>query len=388
MNKPDIYLNDWLAIHPYTSVQPSDSYFVKLADRLYKACALGRLPKPCRKSVCLYVAAYLEDVISGLGLWNAFIEGHRRLYGRPLPFYDLAPDYETGCVNAEDVRFIIWNAWQKMADGPYIDPLSEEIRVQADAFYRMLDEVYEDAPDNPLLEGFFSGFGTLKEADMKLTWLFGHTYLTEPSMRPYISQVAPSDRMIMPTGPLALFLHEWTDLLAGEGSAAWKRVDGLYWQKPETPVPVRERNAEMFRRFMEGTGGRHIVYLDGYAELRRFLTEVLKWPDDDDHTLPQMKLHRNFVLMSDKEKGILLAKDVCGCIADPENPLYNKVEAERNAFRLLTEETLCPPDLLAHCIARGFLPDAEFPGAGRKEVVAANADFIARHSLLYYYRGD
>lgn len=32
MNKLQIYTNDWLKIHPYTAVQPSDSYFVILED--------------------------------------------------------------------------------------------------------------------------------------------------------------------------------------------------------------------------------------------------------------------------------------------------------------------------------------------------------------------
>ena len=31
---------------------------------------------------------------------------------------------------------------------------------------------------------------------------------------------------------------------------------------------------------------------------------------------------------------------------------------------------------------------AELPEVGEKMLVKLNADFIARHSLLYYYRGD
>ena len=137
-----------------------------------------------------------------------------------------------------------------------------------------------------------------------------------------------------------------------------------------------------------GTNGKRIVYLNGYGELRRFLVEVLKWTDDDNHTLPQMKPFRNFVLMTEPEKGILLAKDVCECIADPDNPMYAPDAAAKNAFRLLTEETLCPPDLLLHCLEHHLLPDAVFPDGESRTTVQENADFIARHALLYYYRGD
>ena len=129
-------------------------------------------------------------------------------------------------------------------------------------------------------------------------------------------------------------------------------------------------------------------YLNGYDSLKRFLVEILQWPDDENHTLPQMKSCRNFVLMVDEQKGLLLAKDVCEYIADTENPYYDQEEASQNAFRMLTEEMLCPPDLLHYCIEKNLLPDAELPEVGEKMLVKLNADFIARHSLLYYYRGD
>ena len=83
-----------------------------------------------------------------------------------------------------------------------------------------------------------------------------------------------------------------------------------------------------------------------------------------------------------------MAKDICEYIADPDNRLYDYRKAQKEAFRLLTEETLCPPDLLTYCIRNGYLPDASFPDGSGRELVQANADFVARHALLYYYRGD
>lgn len=43
MKKNVIYLNDWLAIHPYTTVCSSDTFFVELANKLYAACQLEEL---------------------------------------------------------------------------------------------------------------------------------------------------------------------------------------------------------------------------------------------------------------------------------------------------------------------------------------------------------
>ena len=52
-------------------------------------------------------------------------------------------------------------------------------------------------------------------------------------MLPYIERVAPDDRFIIPTGPLALFLHEWIELLAGKQAACWKSFPRLYQEEKE-----------------------------------------------------------------------------------------------------------------------------------------------------------
>jgi hypothetical protein len=43
---------------------------------------------------------------------------------------------------------------------------------------------------------------------------------------------------------------------------------------------------------------------------------------------------------------------------------------------------------MEYVINNHYIPDAQFPEFGERELVQKNADFIARHSLLYYYRGD
>lgn len=387
MNRNRIYANDWIHIHPYRQQQPSDSYFIDLANQLLQTGNPTGIPEAVHRKLCLYVSAYLEDIISGLGLWDSFIGKHRQLYGKELPFYPLTESYIPGEPNEEDVCFIIWNTWQKAHyEHPYIDPDDRRIKEQAQLFYNILDKAYEEAPENVFLDKYFDSFKDTEEAIHKLDWLFGHTYLTEPAMLPYIGQMEPKDKFIIPTGPLALFLHEWIGLLSGNGE--WKNVPDLYTPEPVLPENVRTSHGQLYRNFTEGTDGNRIVYLNGYEELHRFLVDVLKWPDDEGHTLPQMKAHRNFVLMTEPEKGILLAKDICELIADPRNPMYDRQTAEKQAFRLLTEETLCPPDLLTYCIENNYIPDAAIPGSGQKETVQQNADFIARHSLLYYYRGD
>ena len=382
-----IFPKEWMEIHPYTTINQTDLYFTSLANELYKQDFPSDLPEPYRRKICLYTAAYLEDTISELGLWSSFRRKHKELYGTALPFWPTEKDYIEDEINETDLRFIIWNTWEKACyPHPYINPNNEQIKKLAHSFYHMLSSVYETAPENEKLKGYFTGFNTETEAEHKLSWLFGHTYLTEPAIAPYIKNLAPQHRFIVPTGPLALFLYEWIEILSNNPS--WQTIKNLF-PGPETLLEdMKKHHAEIYRKFMEGTGGKNIVYLNGYESLHRFLTEILEWPDDDDHMLPQLKTHKNFILMVNPEKGILLAKDICAHIADKNNPLYNREEAKKHAFRLLTEETLCPPDLLTYCITNKLLPDAMLPGGEEQALVSQNADFIARHSLLSFYRGD
>ena len=384
MKKQTIFNNDWLSIHPYKAVQPSDKAYVAVANELYDAYMLEGLPDHYRKRMALYLAAYLEDVKSNLGLWNGFTSANLMLYGKLLPFYETGAAYDPYSINREDVRFIVWNTWQKAHyRHEYISPYDSAIEAQTDRFFAILTAAYDKVEENESLNSYFE---STDRADEKMQWLFAHTYLTEPYMHVYIDSVKPEDIYYIPTGPLALFLYEWIDFIALTDE--WTKVKKLCFEEPELTPDMKKRNAEIYRNFTRANDGRNIVYLDGYDSLRRFLVDGLHWPDDENHTLPQMKEFRNFVLMCNKEKGMLLAKDICECIADPNNPIYNKEKAKETAFTLLTQEMTCPPDLLKHCLDHNLLPDAVLPGTTDHQTIANDGDFIARHALGYYYTGD
>ena len=105
-----------------------------------------------RKKVCLYIAAYIEDQVSGLGLWQSFIKEHTRLYNTALPFYSINNSYDPKDVNEEDIRFIIWNAWEKaMFEHPYTNPNNNSIIEQARTFFPLVVQTYEEAPENPII---------------------------------------------------------------------------------------------------------------------------------------------------------------------------------------------------------------------------------------------
>ena len=385
MKKNVLYMNDWHAIHPYKNQQPSDSFFIQLANDLYHNISIQPITERTRRKMSLYAAAYLEDLVSDLGLWNAFIEKNQELFQTPLPFYTTDANYIKGEVNEEDIRFILWNTCQKEPHRKgYVSPMDKEISVTAKSFYTILEQAYEVAPENVSLQRYFKSYKEEEEANHKLNWLFRHTYLTEPSVQIY--DIKGEDIFTIPCGPIALYLYEWMQALHAGGE--WNLVDSLFPMQLTENADMLKRNEQNYQLFTEGNHGECIVYLQGYEALHRFLTQVLKWPDDENHTLPQMKPFRNFILLINREKGMLLAHDICEYIHDPLNPYYDKEKAQANAFALLTQEGLCPADLLLYLIENNYLDDAQIPGIGQAELVHQNADFIARHSLLFYYRGD
>lgn len=55
----------------------------------------------------VFLTSYLEDLVSGLGIWNAFIKENKKRTGRELPFVDLE-EYYTEEINPQDVAFLLW----------------------------------------------------------------------------------------------------------------------------------------------------------------------------------------------------------------------------------------------------------------------------------------
>lgn len=390
MHNSEIQPKEWHAIHPCK--HNTDTYYIQLANQLYASVHNKTKIKPqVRRSFCLYAAAYLEDLRSDLQLWSTFRQEHQQLYNTPLPFYNLPSDYQPQHVNEDDLRFLLWNTWQKsLQHNPstahtFLNPFHEDLLSEAHSVCQLLEQAYAEAPCNDDLTRYFRHIDTLDEADTKLNWLLGHTYLTEPAMQPYIQQIEPTDRFIIPTGPLALFLYEWLEALHCD--ASWRAVDGLYLEEPQLPDLQKLKNAQLYETFLEATGGNDITFLADYPQLRKFLVDGLHWPNDTNHTLPQLAHSRDFVLMVNREKGMLLAKDIARNFHTPLNPLYSQSHAQQHSYQLLSQETLCPPDLLTRSIREGWLTDLSQPGVSPQHLTA-NADFIARCLLLYYYRGD
>ena len=77
MKNIKIFPKDWLQLHPYKQSTPVDSYYTGIANRIYDIMEKTELVNSFEgeetKQICIRMAAYFEDVISGMGLWRAFL---------------------------------------------------------------------------------------------------------------------------------------------------------------------------------------------------------------------------------------------------------------------------------------------------------------------------
>lgn len=380
----------------------TDRYYLDLSNRLVEIAREKKLfpdyPEKVIERASMTVIGYYQDVICDAGIWRSFITECRRLYGYTVPFYDDGEDYMDFELNRMDVRFMTWYALaMNYEERRELYPHDAELLKGADAWWEELDRVYDESPlpeDYRLTHELEIHAEEDSEAIMRLgNWLFMHCYLMTPAYALTLSEIASGfdlskeDDLIRfrermeesmsedPTGPLALYLREWLYLII-EGKMPKVKA-------PKEPKPEHK----YYTSFVKATGGEEIKFFSSYEELNSFFIDALGWMPGEEH-LPQMKGEHDFILLVNRERGMLLAKNIARCIKAPDNSLYDKEYARVHAIELLTVRGCCPADLLHYVCDRHWLPDAVFPGSDDHELVERNNDFIARCYLQQYYRGD
>ncbi len=388
----------------------TDPFYLDIANRLLTGKetqnALNRWPEAVIRAAVLVAVGYFQDVVADAGIWRGFINENRRLYnGKTLPFYPVSEDYIDYELNPEDVRFMVWYSLAMLYEHTRdLSPLDPEVERIAREWYDIFEAAYDEAPipeDFHLSHELEVHDPEEQERVARLAhWLYLHCWLLRPANALTMAEVATGlsegeegrkelaerlDKAMneLPTGPLALYLREWLWLVCEDRmpplSRAQKKAIEEADQAPENPY---------YTKFVEATGGKPIAYFQTYNELNEFFISALGWAQGEEH-LAQMKEYKDFVLLVNPKKGMLLAKEVARCIADPENQLYEKEYAKEHSLELLTVRGRCPIDLVKFVCERGWLPEARFPGSeDNDQVVADNWDFIARCYLEQYYRGD
>ena len=381
----------------------TDKFYFELCNHLAEvAKEKGLFPSYPEKVVeraALSLIGYYQDVICDAGVWRSFITECRRLYGYTVPFYaEGGEDYTDFEMNLADVKFMVWYALSMNYENRRVCyPYDKEILEGAEVWFDELEKVYDEAPI-PANYRLASELEIHSEEDrpaiMHLAnWLFLHCYLMTPAFALTLSEISSEYDLTKedgilelqkrldaamwqdPTGPLALYLGEWLYLIIEHRAAP----------EPKTNQPEEEH--KYYTAFTKFTGGKTLQFFATYEEMNRFFIDALGWKEGEEH-LDQVKNDKDFVLMVDPVKGMLLARNIAKCIASPDNILYDKDYARIHAMELLTERACCPGDLLRFVCQNGWLPDAVFPKTDDTRTVEKNWNFIARCYLQGYYRGD
>ncbi len=398
-----ISLNDFLLRQPsFPETTETDAYYLELANRLLQSMSThgftAAMPAGLLKRIALTLTDYMQDIACDAGLWRSFVDANRELYGWSVPFHDISENYVDYELNREDVRFLVWYAvamlWEEKR---FIYPHDSELIDFADYCFAILDNVYDETPV-PQEYNISLGLEFNDPEDHKAiyrlgNWLFLHSYLLTPAysmtMRELMEGVDMKDpdatsklntlleksMMEDPTGPLALFMHEWVYLMI---------------ERKLPPINSQTKDSTVhpyYESFTSFTGGKEIMFFDSYEAMNNFFIEALGWERGEEH-LAQAKGADDYILLVTREKGMLMARDIARCVKSPDNPLYCEEYASAHAFELLSERGCCPGDLLRYVFAHDWLPDAVFPGTDDRSLVHTNRDFIARCYLQIYYRGD
>jgi len=147
-----IALKDWLEYHPYKREVSSDHFYIELCNdiqhEMLHVDVRDYLVGADYKYLACMLACYFEDTVSKTGIWASFIDEHHHLYGKYLPFYDMA-GYERGEINLADIQFLIWHFCSNLSvHNHFIDPFSIENAEIARVVYNMLNETSGQVPVN------------------------------------------------------------------------------------------------------------------------------------------------------------------------------------------------------------------------------------------------
>jgi hypothetical protein len=158
-----IFIKKWLYLKPYDKQVPTDSYYLELSNKVKKALLSSHhslvLPLYIDNEdidlFACFLTSYFEDIISGTNLWNTFVQAHKELYQKPLPFYE-GEEYYPNEINAQDVCFLIWYFINTYQQEKFISPINDFIFDIADKVMAVFDEAWEYAPENEDLKQFYT----------------------------------------------------------------------------------------------------------------------------------------------------------------------------------------------------------------------------------------
>ena len=158
-------------------------------------------------------------------------------------------------------------------------------------------------------------------------------------------------------------------------------VDDLTKQKEKT----NEKAA--FHDFIKASGGKSFVFCQSQEEISDFLLNKMGYGLKEDLDIPRIHTETGAMLMANSHTGLHIQFKLCECIKSPDNPNYNKEEAEKNAIMFIVNPDVIPYQLSCILQDEGMLPDAYLNSLQGKEYgqefIRKNAHFLTDY---FHYR--
>ncbi len=186
---------DWMNYHPNRRFEVYDSFYLKLANRLFEhvngaeTSLRSTFQRDDLKELAIVLTCHFEDFINDIGLWKAFVRGNQDLYNRPLPFYDLE-GYDPEYLNPQDFAYFIWHFLSKAAHKSIL-PTAPPVLLAAQYCYDLFEAQIESAPDKSdyyrqwLTIGEQTPFFEVKQ---RLQWMAFGNYLLGPEINRAVKQ--------------------------------------------------------------------------------------------------------------------------------------------------------------------------------------------------------
>ena len=419
MKNLKIFQKDWLKLHPYIHSTPVDFYYVKLANRIYdimeKTELINSFNTDETKQICIRIAAYFEDVISGLGMWRAFILTHKKMYGKYLPFYTPDDHYYDDEANFEDIRFLLWHYTQQyhgFRKGTFVSPDNPTNEITARLIYDIFCDEWTTAPENARMKKMFepeTRYEDSKAYTDLLTWFHYYSYLftdTNDEFTEYARDIwaenqndpEKRNKLVMdtnlrlactsPTALLALTSPQWLALILPEDHpdhAFFQEIADNSIGKPSEEI--LQENQKNYEKFQKATEGKLIVYFEKLADAKTFLTETSGIIPADRFRIPSEWLGKKLAIYATPQEGVQAIYSDVDLIKDENNPFYNAAKAEKQALSYFVVKH-CSVYLMKTMMEKGMLADAQTksltsPERG-KAIIQDNWEFLSRYFLREY----
>jgi len=409
-----VALKDWLAYHPYNTEESTDRFYIDLCNELQSELihvdVEDHLVGSDYKYLVCMLVCYFEDIVSQTGMWTSFIDQHHKLYGKYLPFYDMA-GYERGKVNMADIQFLTWHLCSNLPIHTHFTvPFSIEGAEIAKVAYDVLTEATNQAPVNEHLKAALT---LPHDANIDMArghldfFFFGcyiHHYYTTTLMEEEILDVKnrKGTQKDIDDRRTHLLFNRVSPILAqhsGEILAHWagethplynslmsfskRKEDSL-----ELHIGIIKREKECF---LELTENKRIAFIESKRETLYFIENVWeiyhqKYGMDsidrkkfDEHYLifNVDEDLENMVIFFNPRTGMEFYPDIAQCIADEDNIFFDKY-AEANIEDLILNERVSS-DFILFLIDNQMIEIEPLSGKEGYHYVWANCDFLLRY---------